>query len=99
MNIQSVLAIGALGLIAILTLLLFFKPIPTDNAQTLGIVIGYVSGYASAVFQFYFGSSKGSESKNDAITALAGKVTGTGTGGTTTIINQPNQEEHTNETH
>ena len=51
-----------LGILAILMMvpliyLLFFHSMPTDNKDTLVLIIGHITGWAGAVFTFYFGSS------------------------------------------
>lgn len=49
----------------IVTLLLFFVPIPKENQTLVTAVIGAMWGYAGAVITFDFGSSRGSEKKTD----------------------------------
>jgi hypothetical protein len=67
---------GVAGFIAILTVTFFFayvslitylsyKTTGAIDLALVNLVIGYVGGLASAIVMFYFGTSKGSNDKND----------------------------------
>ena len=59
------------GLLALcfflLVILLIYKPIPEANKSTIDIVIGALAGSFVTIISYYFGSSKGSADKTDAI--------------------------------
>ena len=58
---------------AIITMLFFVTP-PTENKDNINIVIGFLMGTGlSAVVQYYLGSSKESEKKNETIKNLSEK--------------------------
>lgn len=75
------LAIAGLAMIAGVLMLLFFKDVPQANASALNIVLGALIGWMGSTYQFYYGSTKTSQTKDDTIAAL---TSGTGTGITTT---------------
>ena len=77
------LAICGLIMIAGVLLLLFFKDVPQANASALNIVLGALIGWMGSTYQFYYGSTKTSQVKDDAIANLSASVSGTGTGTTT----------------
>lgn len=78
----AVVSFGALaGAYAVLT-----GHLPIDNAAVVGLVsgfigtvIGYVASNATQVVSFYFGSSKGSETKSDAMATAFTQVFGKST--------------------
>jgi hypothetical protein len=53
--------------------ILFKEEIPPNNRDAVMMVVGAVMGWAGAVVNFYFGSSKGSEDKTEALAAAAKK--------------------------
>lgn len=50
---------------------LFYRGIPPNNEQLLTYMLGQLSGLATAIVSFHFGSSRGSEEKSAAIRAIA----------------------------
>lgn len=72
---QTLVALYGITIVAAAIAGVFIK----GDVPTIQLVIGVVLGYGSAVFSFYFGSSKGSQNKD---AALAASVTPT----TTTTI-------------
>jgi drug/metabolite transporter (DMT)-like permease len=55
------------GCVIALICLLFFHEIPATNRDIINIAVGAIIGYAGAVVQYFFGSSKGSSDKTDAL--------------------------------
>lgn len=66
--VYSLIAIYALVLTA-----LFVWKIPTDNRDITYVVVGGLTSIVTTIVNFFFGSSKSSEEKNDTINRLAGK--------------------------
>ena len=71
---QGFLAIAIVSLIGSVLVLLLTKPITLDDKTTglLQVMLGILLGSFKDVYSFFFGSSKGSEKKDDAI--LSGVV-------------------------
>lgn len=70
---QGFLAIAIIGLIAIVVLILLIHP-PMMDERTSGVLmtlIGVLIGCLKDVYSFFFGSSKGSEKKDDAMIKAA----------------------------
>lgn len=82
----TILALLALGMIAIALVMLFFVPIPEANASTVQLLLGAALTWVGAVFNWFYGSSKSSQAKDETISSMAKVATGTGSGtpGTTT---------------
>ena len=62
-----VITIGFFGVVVVLAT----RVAPLDNREILSIVVGVLGASFGAVVQYYFGSSKSSQSKNDVIARLA----------------------------
>lgn len=69
---QGFLAIAILGIVGFVVVLLMFKGVPTESKDILNVALGVLLGSLKDVYSFFFGSSKGSEKKDDAI--LSGAV-------------------------
>lgn len=65
-------AIVVLGVLSILGTLLF-HPVPTENKDLINIAFGGLLGSLTTVVAFYFGSSKSSQAKDDALQEIAKK--------------------------
>lgn len=74
---QGFLAIAILALIGTVVIILLIKPIAIENKDVLNIALGVLLGSLKDVYSFFFGSSKGSEKKDDAL--IAGAITPTST--------------------
>src|ERR1700744_3329785 len=74
---QGFLAIAILALIGTVVIILLLKPIATENKDVLNIALGVLLGSLKDVYSFFFGSSKGSEKKDDAL--ISGAVSPTST--------------------
>lgn len=74
---QGFLAIAILTLIGTVVIILLLKPIASENKDVLNIALGVLLGSLKDVYSFFFGSSKGSEKKDDAL--IAGAITPTST--------------------
>jgi len=60
------LAIGVFTFSAVIVLLLFWIEIPDKNRDVINFILGVVVGTGlTGVFQYFFGSSKGSKDKTD----------------------------------
>ena len=66
--LASILILGTF----LITWALFRIQIPPDNKDTLFMVLGIVIGYGGNVVTFYFGSSNGSQRKNEIISRISG---------------------------
>lgn len=66
---QGFLAIAIIALISLIVLILLIKP-PMIDERTSGVlmtIVGVLIACLKDVYSFFFGSSKGSEKKDDAI--------------------------------
>ncbi len=53
---------------------LMVRPVPQENASTFSLVLGIISGGATSVWAYYFGSSAGSRNKDELVNKLADKA-------------------------
>lgn len=70
--VPALLAMVAIfGFLGVLGLLMFAE-LKDNIREPFLIMVGILGTIVTQVFSFYFGSSKGSESKNDTISAMIG---------------------------
>lgn len=67
----TLLAFGALGIFAFVLVMLFLRPVPEENRDTLNLALGALFGWVSACVTFYFGDTKKGQQQADTITTLA----------------------------
>lgn len=65
--IKSAVAVISISLLAFLCYALVYVPIPDGNKEALYILIGIISSTVSMIAGFYYGSSKGSQKKDEII--------------------------------
>ncbi len=65
--IKSSVAIISISLLAFLCYALVYVPIPDGNKEALYILIGIISSTVTLIAGFYYGSSKGSQKKDEII--------------------------------
>ena len=75
-NTRTILAIMSLILIALLIAGLFFVPIPDNAKDLINIALGFIAGYCSGAFNYYFGSSDGSTKKTAMLNERTEQATG-----------------------
>ncbi len=64
-----VLAGLVMGLCAYITLKVLDKAIPPENQQVAMVLLGIVIGWGTSIVNYFFGSSKGSSDKSEAMNA------------------------------
>lgn len=74
---QGFLAIAILMIVGFVIVLLLYKPVAVENKDILNVTLGVLLGSLKDVYSFFFGSSKGSEKKDDAL--ISGAVSPTST--------------------
>ncbi len=72
--IKSSVAFISISLLAFLCYALVYVPIPEGNKEALYILIGIISSTVSMIAGFYYGSSKGSQKKDDLIKSQSDQI-------------------------
>lgn len=72
---QGFLAIAILLLVGLVVIMLLRQPVAVENKDILNVMLGVLLGSLKDVYSFFFGSSKGSEKKDDAL--ISGSLTPT----------------------
>jgi len=72
---------AAFSILAFLIIVVCFFELPKGNHDIIITLIGIVIGSCGTIVTYYFGSSKSSHDKDDAIQKIALTAGGTGTGG------------------
>jgi len=70
-NFVYYLAIGVFTFSVAVVILLFFKEVPEKNKDVVNFILGVLIGTGlTGIFNYFFGSSKGSKDKADLLSAL-----------------------------
>lgn len=72
--IKSTVAIVSVFLLAFMAYSLVYVPIPEGNKEALYILIGIISSTVSMIAGFYYGSSKGSQKKDELIKSQSEQI-------------------------
>lgn len=64
---QFIFGIGMLTAFLVIVGALITRVIPTENKEALIHVLGILEGIITTIIMFYYGSSKGSQKKDDAL--------------------------------
>lgn len=72
--IKSSVALVSLSVLGFMCYALVNIPIPENNKEALYILIGIISSTVSMIANYYFGSSKGSQAKDDVISKMTDQV-------------------------
>lgn len=68
---QTWLAFFDSALFAVLVAALLWRAVPDQNRELVSAAAGFLAGWISAARNFYWGSTSGSEAKNDTINHMA----------------------------
>tara|TARA_R110000787_G_scaffold175266_8_gene287767 strand:+ start:1055 stop:1564 length:510 start_codon:yes stop_codon:yes gene_type:complete len=73
-NFIYYLSIGVFSFAVLVVILLFFKEIPDKNRDVVNFILGVLIGTGlTGIFNYFFGSSKGSKDKADLLSVLNNK--------------------------
>lgn len=72
---QTWMAFFDSALFAILVGALLYRAVPDQNRELVSAAAGFLAGWIGAARNFYWGSTTGSEAKNEAINHLARRST------------------------
>lgn len=72
--VPSILAVGVVALSFVVFLTMIFADVDAANKDVVVYVMGALNTAVTMILSYHFGSTKGSDSKNSAIEAMARKV-------------------------
>ena len=90
---QFILGLGVISLWAIVLGVLAFLPVPPANKDAFNLFLGGILGAGTTVLSFYFPSSVGARSKDEAITKLTDAVVSASPNSTTTTTTSTKQDK------
>lgn len=64
-NTRAYLSFAVLFIVTLLMVGLFFIEMPEDNSNLVNTALGFIAGWAGAIFSFYFGSSSTGNSNRE----------------------------------
>lgn len=66
-NIQNVLSVGLMSVISVMVFMLFYRETPPTNKELVSLALGVLLGSMKDVFNYYFGSTRSSDRKDEIV--------------------------------
>lgn len=66
-NIQNVLSVGLMAVISVMVFMLFYRETPPTNKELVSLALGVLLGSMKDVFNYYFGSTRSSDRKDEIV--------------------------------
>lgn len=66
-NIQNVLSVGLMVIISVMVFMLFYRETPPTNKELVSLALGVLLGSMKDVFNYYFGSTRSSDRKDEIV--------------------------------
>ena len=86
-RIQNYLASGLMVIIATMVLMLFYRETPPTNKELVSLALGVLLGSMKDVFNYYFGSTRSSDRKDEMVRSALNQSANTGDG--SIVVNPP----------
>lgn len=77
MQIQNILALILMGIISVMVLMLFYRETPPTNKELVSLALGVLLGSMKDVFNYFFGSTRSSERKDEIVRSALNQSTPT----------------------
>lgn len=89
-GIQNYLAAGLMVIIAAMVLMLFYRETPPTNKELVSLALGVLLGSMKDVFNYYFGSTRSSDRKDEMVrSALNQNNANTNAGDGSIVVTPP----------
>lgn len=85
-SIQNVLASGLMLIISVMVLMLFYRETPPTNKELVSLALGVLLGSMKDVFNYYFGSTRSSDRKDEMVRSALSQNTA---GDSAIVVNPP----------
>lgn len=66
-GIQNVLSLGLMTVISVMVFMLFYRETPPTNKELVSLALGVLLGSMKDVFNYYFGSTRSSDRKDEIV--------------------------------
>ena len=77
MQIQNILAMILMGIISVTVLMLFYRETPPTNKELVSLALGVLLGSMKDVFNYFFGSTRSSDRKDEIVRSALNQTTPT----------------------
>lgn len=67
MKIQNFLAAAIMLIVSVMVMMLFYRETPPTNKELVSLALGVLLGSVKDVFNYYFGSTRASDSKDEMV--------------------------------
>ena len=78
--IQNVLAMTLMLIISVMVFMLFYRETPPTNKELVSLALGVLLGSMKDVFNYFFGSTRSSDRKDEIVRSALNQSSGDGTG-------------------
>lgn len=76
-QIQNILALVLMLIISVTVLMLFYRETPPTNKELVSLVLGVLLGSMKDVFNYFFGSTRSSDRKDEIVRSALNQTTPT----------------------
>lgn len=66
-GLMTAISVVILAIVAIALGIMLFRPVPNENRELVSLILGAILGSLGTVVAFFFGSSKSSRDKDEAM--------------------------------
>lgn len=77
-GIQNVLSISLMAIISVIVFMMFFRETPPTNKELVSLALGVLLGSMKDVFNYYFGSTRSSDRKDEIVRSALNQQPGDG---------------------
>lgn len=77
-GIQNVLSLGLMTIISVMVFMLFYRETPPTNKELVSLALGVLLGSMKDVFNYYFGSTRSSDRKDEIVRSALNQQPGDG---------------------
>lgn len=76
-QIQNILAVALMLIISVMVLMLFYRETPPTNKELVSLALGVLLGSMKDVFNYFFGSTRSSDRKDEIVRSALNQTTPT----------------------
>lgn len=84
-QIQNILALVLMLIISVMVLMLFYRETPPTNKELVSLALGVLLGSMKDVFNYFFGSTRSSDRKDEIVRSALNQTTPTPSDGSIQI--------------
>lgn len=88
-QIQNILAAALMLIISVMVLMLFYRETPPTNKELVSLALGVLLGSLKDVFNYYFGSTRSSDRKDEMVRSALSQSSNAPTADSAILVKAP----------